>query len=157
MTSEHIFIQEVLATHNISIQQLANAADLAAPTVYEYTGGRRKHIPLCIWRALYALTEDIRILDLIIGEVDRFVCPLPKTPDETHNDTLARLIEKRRKDIECEMAILEILADGQIDAEDRVAVEQYKNAHPESMKLSAQIYYSIIKKYEQAINGKEQA
>ncbi|RKY09424.1 MAG: hypothetical protein DRP66_02330 [Planctomycetota bacterium] len=30
---------------------------------------------MSIWRALYALTEDVRIPELIVGEVESFIVP----------------------------------------------------------------------------------
>lgn len=151
MTDEYIFIQDMLKQHNISVSQLAEAADMADSTVYEYTGGRRKNAPLGIYRALYALTEDPRVLDLLIGDVESFVVPMPKRGvDDTGEATMKKLIEKRKKDIECEMAILEILSDGKIDRDDKEAIEQYRQAHPESIKLSAQVYHSIMQQYNMA-------
>ena len=152
MTDEYIFIQDMLKRHNISVSQLAEAASMADSTMYEYTGGRRKNPPLCIYRALYALTEDPCVLDLVIGDVESFVIPMPKKGvDDTGEATMKKLIEKRKKDIECEMAILEILSDGKIDAEDKTAIEQYRQAHPESIKLSAQVYHSIMRQYQGSI------
>lgn len=152
MTDEYIFIQDMLKQHNLSVSQLAEAAAMADSTVYEYTGGRRKNVPLSIYRALYALSEDPRVLDLVIGDVESFVIPMPKRDvDDTGEATMKKLIEKRKKDIECEMAILEILSDGKIDGDDKAAIEQYRQAHPESIKLSAQVYHSIMQQYQKAI------
>ncbi|MCK5000770.1 MAG: hypothetical protein KAS23_14605 [Anaerohalosphaera sp.] len=153
MTDEHIFIQDLLKQHNVSVSQLAQSADMADSTVYEYTGGRKKYVPLAIYRALYALTEDPRVLDLVIGDVESFVIPMPKKgADNSSEATMKRLIEKRKKDIECEIAILNILADGRIDEEDKDAIAEYKQAHPESIKLSAQVYHNIMYQYEKATN-----
>lgn len=151
MTDEHIFIQDLLKEYNISISQLAEAAGMADSTAYEYTGGRKKYAPLDIYRALYELTEDPRILNLVIGKVESLVIPLPKKGvDDSSEATMKRLIEKRKKDIECEIAILNILADGKIDEEDKDAIDQYKKAHPQSIKLSAQVYHNIMYQYENA-------
>lgn len=152
MIDEYIFIQDMLKKHNISVSRLADKAEMADSTVYEYTGGRRKNAPLAIYRALYALTEDPLVLDLVIGDVESFIIPMPKKgTEETSEATMKKLIEKRKKDIECEMAILEILSDGRIDASDNIAIDQYRQAHPESIKLSAQVYHTIIQQYERAI------
>jgi hypothetical protein len=67
---------------------------------------------------------------------------------------LKRLIQKRRKDLECEMAILDILADGRIDRDDAKAIEKYRDVHPEAVKLDAQIYHTIISQYEKSTNKK---
>ncbi len=145
MESEHILVQEILKKHEVSVSQLADEVGMADSTLYEYTGGRKKNIPLAIWRALYALTEDVRIPDLIVGEVESFIVPMPKSGiDDCPQGTLKQLIEKRRKDLECEMAILDILADGRIDRDDAKAIEQYRDVHPEAVKLDAQIYHTII-------------
>ena len=155
MESEHILVQEILKKHDVSVSQLADKARMADSTLYEYTGGRKKNIPLSIWRALYALTEDVRIPDLIVGEVESFIVPMPKSGiDDCPQGTLKQLIQKRRKDLECEMAILDILADGRIDRDDAKAIEQYRDVHPEAVKLDAQIYHTIISQYEKSINKK---
>ncbi len=149
MEEEHILVQAILKRHNVSVSQLADRVGMADSTLYEYTGGRKKNVPLCIWRALYALTQDVRIPELIVGEVESFIVPMPKRGvEDTTEGTLKRLIEKRRKDLECEMAILDILADGKIDEGDWKAIEQYRDAHPEAVMLDAQIYHTIIEQYE---------
>ncbi len=155
MESEHILVQEILKKHDVSVSQLADKVGMADSTLYEYTGGRKKNIPLPIWRALYALTEEVRIPELIVGEVESFIVPMPKSGiDDCPQGTLKQLIEKRRKDLECEMAILDILADGRIDRDDAKAIEQYRDVHPEAVKLDAQIYHTIISEYEKALNKK---
>lgn len=155
MGSEHILVQEILKKHGVSVSQLADKVGMADSTLYEYTGGRKKNIPLSIWRALYALTEDVRIPDLIVGEVESFIVPMPKSGiDDCPQGTLKQLIEKRRKDLECEMAILDILADGRIDGDDYKAIEQYRDVHPEAVKLDAQIYHTIISQYEKSTRRK---
>ncbi len=155
MEGEHILVQEILKKHGVSVSQLADMAQMADSTLYEYTGGRKKNIPLPIWRALYALTEDVRIPDLIVGEVESFIVPMPKGGiDDCPQGTLKQLIQKRRKDLECEMAILDILADGRIDRDDAKAIEQYRDVHPEAVKLDAQIYHTIISQYEKSIKKK---
>ncbi len=155
MVSEHILVQEILKKCGISVSQLADKAGMADSTLYEYTGGRKKNIPLPIWRALYALTEDVRIPELIVGDVESFIVPMPKGGvDDCPQGTLIKLIQKRRKDLECEMAILDILADGRIDRDDYKAIEQYTDAHPEALKLDAQIYHAIMSEYEKATNKK---
>ena len=63
MEDEHLLVQDLLKRHNLSVSALAQAADMADSTLYEYTGGRRKNIPLRVWRALFELTEDVRILE----------------------------------------------------------------------------------------------
>ena len=75
MEEEHILLQEILKRHTVSVSQLADKAGMADSTLYEYTGGRKKSTPLSVWRALYALTQDVRIPELIIGDVECFVVP----------------------------------------------------------------------------------
>ncbi|MBN1765174.1 MAG: helix-turn-helix domain-containing protein [Sedimentisphaerales bacterium] len=156
MQEEHLFIQDILKKHNLSVSQLALKAGMADSTVYEYTGGRRKNPPLAIWRALYELTRDVTVINLLAGDAESFIVPLP-TP--IHNgdtgETLKKLIEKRKMDIECETAILDILADGKIDKDDLKAIEHYRDAHPEALKLAIQIYHAIIDAYEKAIKQKK--
>jgi len=152
MEEEHILVQEILKRHNVSVSHLADKVGMADSTLYEYTGGRKKIIPVGVWRALYALTQDVRIPELIIGDVESFVVPMPKRgADDVTEDTLKRLIAKRKKDIECEIAILDILADGRVDEADWKAIEEYRDAHPEAVMLDAQIYHTIIAQYETSV------
>jgi len=156
MEDEHLFVQELLRRHNLSISAVAQAAGMADSTLYEYTGGRRKNIPMRVWRALFELTQDVRIVELLTGHVEVFVVPVPKPePEDVTAETLKRLIQKRRMDIECEQAILDILADGRIDQADREAIEQYRQAHPDAIRLDAQIYYTIMHHYEQALKTEQ--
>ncbi len=153
MDDEHIFVQDMLKKHNISVSQLARVVGMADSTLYEYTGGRKKTIPISIWRALFELTQDVRILELVIGSVETFVVPMPKPDSQDYaGDTLKKLLEKRKKDIECEIAILDILADGKIDQADHIQIEQYRDAHPEAVTLDAQIFSTIMTKYEEAVS-----
>jgi hypothetical protein len=155
MVEEHIFVQDCLKKHNVSISALAEKAGMGDSTLYEYTGGRKKNIPLPVWRALYELTEDVTILELVTGDVPSFVVPIPECdPQDASDYTVKRLIEKRRKDLECEMAILDVLADGKIDRNDKIAVDKYRIAHPEAQKLSAQIYKIITDMYDLATKAK---
>lgn len=152
MEDEHILVQDILKRHNISVSQLAEKAGMADSTLYEYTGGRRKNMPVSVWRALYALTEDVRVPELIIGEVESFIVPMPKKGiDDCPHGTLKKLIQKRRKDLECEIAILDILADGKIDKNDWKAIEQYRDVHPEAVMLDSQIFHTINRQYEEAV------
>ena len=158
MEDEHLLVQDLLKRHNLSVSALAQAADMADSTLYEYTGGRRKNIPLRVWRALFELTEDVRILELLTGRVEVFVVPMPKpAPENVTADTLKRLIEKRKMDIECERAILDILSDGRIDRADHEAIEQYRQAHPDAIRLDAQIYRTIMDHYERSLADEDGA
>lgn len=154
MEDEHILVQDILKRHNISVSQLAEKAGMADSTLYEYTGGRRKNMPVSVWRALFELTEDVRIPELIIGDVESFIVPMPKKGvDDCPQDTLKKLIQKRKKDLECEIAILDILADGKIDKDDWKAIEQYRDVHPEAVMLDSQIFHTIINQYESAVKN----
>jgi len=146
MTAEYIVLQEIMTKHAITVSQLALKASLADSTVYEYTGGRKKNIPMPIWKALYEITKDSAILNLVIGEVETFVVSMPKEFDDS-DATLQTLIEKRKKDIECETEILNILSDGKIDKGDFDAINKYKSVHPETIKLSNQIYHAITTEF----------
>ena len=152
ITEEHLFVQELLKKHDVTISQLAFQAGMADSTVYEYTGGRKKNFPISIWRALFELTEDVRIVELVTGSVETFVVPIPKCySDGDAQDTIKQLIEKRKKDIECEIAILDILSDGVIDQNDLKSIENYRMTHPEALMLDSQIYYTIMNQYENAV------
>ena len=128
MDAEYLILQEIMTKHDITVSQLVLKASLADSTVYEYTGGRKKNIPIPIWKALYEITEDSAILNQVIGEVETFVVSKPK-------------------DFECKTEILNILYDGKINKDGFDAINKYKGLHPETIKLSNQIYHAITTEF----------
>jgi hypothetical protein len=156
LTDEHLFVQDVLRDRDITVTQLAQRAGLADSTVYEYTGGRRKNIPMVVWRALFELTEDVRIPNLVMGEArdswSRSRIRIRSTPMNPRSSNSS----KNARSIWNAIAILDILADGKIDRADNEAIHRYRDAHPEAMKLEAQIYYTIMAAYEKSTHGKGQ-
>jgi len=145
MEDLHLFVQELLREHNLSVAQLAQKADLAASSTYEYTGGRHPNTTwITLLRGLFALTEDIRIPELLTGEVPCMMIPIPKTiRDHCDLSTLKDLYEMQRKQLQRTEAMLAILADGKVDLHDREAMDQLNASHHESIKLEAQLYYTI--------------
>jgi hypothetical protein len=128
MDAEYLILQEIMTKHDITVSQLVLKASLADSTVYDYTGGRKKNIPISIWKALYEITEDSAILNLVIGEVETFVVSMPK-------------------DFECKTEILNILSYGEINKDDFDAINKYKGLHPETIKLSNKIYHAITTEF----------
>ena len=92
---------------------------------------------------------------MVMGEGKGFMVPIPDPNSiDTDESAIKQLIEKRKVDLQCEIAILDILADGKIDRADRAAIDRYRDAYPEAMKLEAQIYFTIMAAYEKSTHGK---
>ena len=122
-----------MTKHDITVSQLVLKASLADSTVYGYTGGRKKNIPILLWKALYEITEDSVILNLVIGEVETIVVFIPK-------------------DFECKTEILNILSDAEINKDDLNAIRKYKGLHRETIKLNNQIYHDITTEFNKPNN-----
>lgn len=154
MSDDHLAMQEIMEDHGINMKQLASETGVAQSTLYKYAAGIRT-IASVVWRTLYRLTGDQRIIKLITGEVAVAVVPTPTVELMAGPVTCQRLIEERQKHIECEAVMLGIIADGKVDGHDRKAVEKYKRIFPEMIALAYQTYHAITQQYQRATGRKE--
>ena len=147
VSDDHLLLQAVCESHNVTAKRLAMLSGRAASTIYKYMCGEAT-IPSVLWRALYAATKDERIVNLITGEVPVAVVELPTEAVRLDAATVKSLIECRRRALACEQAILEIIADGKVDADDRVAVERYNTEFPRLISSLYQTFMAINGRYE---------
>ncbi|MFH1417288.1 MAG: hypothetical protein ABII12_03265 [Planctomycetota bacterium] len=132
-------LQQVMQTHDVTANQLANRSGLAAKSIYKYLSDQRT-LPSDVLRAAFELTCDLRLLGLISGIIPithQFVfCRGPACNDARPQvakpariPPVGELLPRTSKSIE-ELAkalpyIGKILEDGKIDDSDRVAIQRF--------------------------------
>jgi len=146
MSDDYLLLDAVLEDNPaITVKRLAVETGLGTSTLYRYRIGGAT-IPSIVWRALWRLTGDERILGLITGGTPTIVVRLTGGdcgPDEA---TIKRLLEMRQRQIACEQAIIEIIKDEKIDSDDRKMIDVYKQDFPEMIESQYQIYQAITGK-----------
>ncbi len=153
VSDDHILLQQVIEDHGIPAKQLAILTGRAASTVYKYLAGGLS-IPSVVWRQLYQKTQDPRIAQLITGDVMVAIVPLAAGTMKVDAATLGKLIEARKKQIECEGYVLRILEDGKIDESDRAVVQKYKKGFLEMVISQSQIFQAITGQYDSITSGR---
>jgi len=153
MSDDHLLMSELLEAHGITVKQLALGSGYAASHIYRFLAGHAT-IPMIIWRVLWEKTSDQRIIRLITGETTVEVIPLLEQVPKLDKATIRHLHNERRKQIECEGLVLDILADGVIDGHDRKRIAEYRRAFPELIQSLYQTYQAINDAYDVAMKGK---
>ena len=77
VSDDHLLLTDVLDDHGITVKRLAMDSGRGASTVYKYCSGEAT-IPSVIWRVLYRLTKDPRVIKLVTGDVGCMVVPVPE-------------------------------------------------------------------------------
>lgn len=147
VSDDHILLTAVLEDHEITVKRLASGVGRAKPTVYRYCCGDAT-IPSIVWRWLFSETRDVRIANLITGEVPVVIVDLLPIKAAVDAATLEALLKTRLKSLEFEKRIVSILADGRIDDLDGRDIEKLRKEFPEMINAMAQIYQAVIGKYE---------
>ena len=143
VSDDNILLQQILERHGFCAKQLASWTGRAASTIYKYLSGELT-IPSIIWRAIFERTFDTQIFRLFAGEMVCIFAPLDKLTLQPDAASLKRLLDMRRKQINCEEYILQILIDGKVDASDTTAIANFKLAFPDMISAQAQIYQAIL-------------
>jgi transcriptional regulator with XRE-family HTH domain len=152
MSDDHLLMQEIVETHQITVKELASKTGLAACTIYRYLEGAAT-IPTIIWRILFELTEDPRIWRLVTGDSRRILMVIHGQPKGPVTETTIReLIEVRRRQIALEETILNVLEDGRVDRADQKMIDDLKQDYPLAINAMGSIYYAVMDQYER--NGK---
>lgn len=146
LSDDHLLLTDIMDAHDINVKQLAAMTGRAASTLYKYCSGDAT-IPSVVWRSLYALCGDGRILKLVTGDVPHVVVPLVSLNTKVDAAKIGSLIAMRKSQIAFESRVLDILADGVVDDRDRVAVENLKRDFPKLITLQSQIYQAITGDY----------
>ena len=149
MSDDYMLLRDILEhSQTVNVKRLALETGLGESTLYRYWLGGAT-IPSIVWRTLWRLTGDHRILALITGGTPTVVVRLQNGEVKLDRATIGHLLETRQKQIDCERSVLEIIADGKIDANDREAIEKYKRDFPAMIES---LYQTFV-----AITGKGQA
>jgi len=147
MSDDYLVLQQVMDEYDITVKRLCQETGRAEPTVYRYRTGEAT-APMFLWRVLYRLTGDQRILKLIMGEEPFQVVPLYDSDPAVDAATLEQLLKMRQEQINCERAALAILADGEVDHKDRPEIEKYRREFPKLIQTQCQIHWAILDRYE---------
>ena len=147
VSDDHILLADVMDDHNITVKRLAMEAGRGVSTVYKYCSGEAT-IPSVIWRVLYRLTRDGRIIKLMTGDVACMVVPVPDGRIKLDTENLQKLLKTRQMQIDCESHVLNIMADGVVSRADRKTIEQYKKDFPELIGSLFQTFQSITGAYD---------
>lgn len=143
VSDDNIFLQQVMEKHGITVKQLAMFTGRAAPTIYKYLSGDLT-IPSIVWRSIFERTADVTIFNLFIGSIPCSIAPLVPLKAGPNKATLASLLTMRKKQIAVEGYVLRILADGEIDESDNIAIANYRLAFPDMVSAQTQIFQAII-------------
>jgi hypothetical protein len=131
VSDDSLLLSQVMDEHELTARWLATRVGRSIAQVYKYLAGEAT-IPSVVWRAVYERTADLRVLRLFVGEAPVIVAPLPEGRRDLPGD-LGSLIVIRKRQLACEEELLNILADGRVDANDRAAIERYRRNHDEAM------------------------
>jgi len=149
VSDDHILLSTICDERDITAKQLSMLTGRALSTVYKYLAGELT-IPSVMWRSLYKLTLDVRIMLLLAGDVPIIIVPLIKQKCKNGNEdtpSLQELIEVRKKQIACESLVLKILADNRIDSADRIAVAKYRTEFALMIENQSQIFQAITHEF----------
>jgi len=143
LSDDNLTLSQALEDAGMTVKQLASLTGRSGSQIYRYLSGEAT-IPSVIWRTVYGRTRDLRILQLITGDISVISVPV-----ETCGDlkcSLETLIKMRRSQIGVEQEILDIFADGRVDDSDRRSIERFKKEFPRMMGLQGRIYAMIVNK-----------
>lgn len=141
VSDDYILLQSLLEHYGITVKQLAHTIGKSASTVYKYCAGELT-IPSVVWRTLFRQTKDVRILDLFV-ENSVMIIPMPKCK---RSADIKQLIAARQSQIDCEKYVLQIFADGKVDATDNDVIAKYRQAFPQAMQDAYELYQSVTTK-----------
>lgn len=152
VSDDYLELQRLLDEHKITPKTLATWAGRSLVTIYKYLSGECT-IPMIIWRSIFAHTFDIKVFNLVRGDIPIIVVSPTDEDLSFGTDSLRELLSMRQKQLKLEEYILQILEDGQIDSSDRTAVANFRLAFPDMINAQARMHQAIIneyKKYEAA-------
>ncbi|MBW8017085.1 MAG: hypothetical protein FVQ82_12945 [Planctomycetes bacterium] len=148
VSDDHILLSDIVLENDITPKQLAGATGLAVSTIYKYLAGGCT-IPSIVWRVVYKMTADARIVQLVTGDVPQVIVPLTNgTGIKANGDKLAGLIAMRQEQIEFESELLKVIASDNSKAEKLQAIETLKQKFPKLVTSQTQLLQAITGKYD---------
>ena len=152
VSDDYLTLSAILDEYDLTVKWLSRAVGLSESQVYRYRSGDAT-IPSVVWRVLYKKTRDLRIVQLVTGDVPVTVVDLVKNQtvfDRIDAPSLKQLVRARREQIAVEENLLEILADGAVDRRDAKAVAAYKRNHPKMIATATKIYMAVMDEFERS-------
>ncbi|RKY08446.1 MAG: hypothetical protein DRP56_04125 [Planctomycetota bacterium] len=153
MSDDHILLSDILDDHGLGVKWLKAAVGRSIAQVYRYLSGEAT-IPSVVWRVLYDKTRDVRITEIVTGEVPVVIVDLlgdfGRGARISRVPEIANLIKMRSRQIEAEQQMLDILSDGKIDAQDAGSMRELEKDFKRMLKTQSQIYYAIKQQYERS-------
>ena len=153
VSDDHLTLSDICEEHGVGPKQLASATGRSLSQIYRYLSGEAT-IPSIVWRVLYVRTRDIRITQLITGEVAVTVVDLIGDDrsifEKLDAPSLKQLVNHRRQQLVCEESLLDILADGAVNKRDTKAIGAYKRNHPKMIATAVQLYRAVMDQFERS-------
>lgn len=143
-------MQRVINDHDLSVKQVARAANKHINVVYSYLTGYR-NIPIDMFRVLLSLTKDARIIALVTGEIPIEIEFIEDVPDLADNaDVMKEAIRLLGEYHELQKRLVDIIADGRIDQSDAAAVRSYNDQYIKYRNHSIALHRAINKAFNRA-------
>lgn len=148
VSDDHILLADIVEKNDITVKQLATLTGLAASSIYKYLAGICV-IPTVIWRAVYKMTWDIRINQLVTGDVPQVIVPLVNVSKiKIDSDKFDSLVEMRQELIAFESEILIIITSDDNEGERSRAIEKLKQQFPKVISSQVQLFQAITGSYD---------
>ena len=139
---------------SVSVKTVAFHTRMAANTIRAYYHGRI-NIPLGVWADVFALTRDPRIPLLLFARAPHFFGPIDNLPDMAVDSAALRSIcEQMQRFTDMQSELVEIVADGRVDAADTNRVDEYNKLYAQHLAYSAAVHRGINNAYQRATAGR---
>lgn len=147
-------LQRVINDHDLSVKQLARAANKHINVVYAYLTGRR-NIPIDIWHALFQATRDKRILELLVAGVPIEMSVIDEVPDLADDiDLIREAVRNIGEFHNLQKYLVEIIADGRIDQSDAASVRKFNDQYVRYRDHSIALHRAINRAFRKSIPAK---
>lgn len=119
--------QEIVEDHQLPIKRLAMVVGVDQATVYRWLAGERT-VPLDLYRALFELTRDFRLIAMVAGRVPLTCTVNPEGPPPELADILPRALLSIESAAEAARALHRIVSDRRVDQSDAAALRDFRAA-----------------------------
>lgn len=143
VSDDNVLLDQVMSSHGVTVTQLALESGRSASTIYKYLSGDMT-TPTIIWRSIYRLTGDHRIVELLLGSTDFVFVPIePEVNKLDPHD----LLMMRKEQLNFEQAVVEILLDGDPGKREMAKLEEINKVFPRMVACAAGIREAINREY----------
>ncbi len=138
----NVLLIKIMERHEITVDQMALLTGYSSSNAYKWVRGER-WVPLFCWQSLYKKTRDMRILQLITGDLNVVVVNLPE-PEKTSNAAaIKHMVATIRGHMEVMKPLTDIFEDGVVDGKDFQAVPQFEEAADRMVETITQAKHAI--------------